>query len=145
MNWKTEAMETLRKFNAMRQSLVSLPEEIRRLEWAAQSLRGAVTDKTPVQGGGSRREDALLNNIVQRQLLKQNLQQAESWVKSTQGALGVLSPKERLILLRLYINPESKALERLAAELGIEHSSIYRHRDRALKKFTMALYGVPES
>jgi hypothetical protein len=145
MNWKTEATERLRNMDTMRQSLVSIPEEIKRLESAARSVRGATTDKTPVQGGGSRREDAWLNNIVQRQMLAHNLRQAESWIRSTQGALSVLSPQERLILLRLYICPEPKALERLVGELGIEQSSIYRHRDRALKKFTMALYGITES
>lgn len=145
MNWKTEAMEKLRRFEAMRRSLVSLPEEIRRLEIEAGGLRGVTTDKTPVKGGGSRREDALLNNIVHRMELQRSLEQAESWVKNTQGALGVLTPQERLILLRFYIYPEKGALERLCAEMGLEKSSLYRHRDRALEKFTVALYGIEET
>lgn len=145
MNWKTEAVEKLKKMDAMRQCLVSIPEEIKRLESVAHGLRGAATDKTPVKGGGSRREDGLLNNIVHRQMLQQNLEQAQSWVASTQGALSVLTPEERLILLRLYICPERKAVERLVNELGMEQSSIYRRRDRALEKFTIALYGLTDS
>lgn len=145
MNWKKEAVEKLRGFDAMRQSLVSLPEEIRRLESMARGLRGATTDKNPVKGGGSRREDALLSNIVHRQELQRKLEQAEIWVKCAQGALSVLDHQERLILLRLYICPEKKAMERLGSELGLEQSSLYRHRDRALRKFTMALYGVTQT
>lgn len=144
MNWKTEAVEKLRRFDAMRQSLVCLPEEIRRLESAARGLRGPTTDKIPVRGGGSRREDALLNNIVHRMELQRNLEQAESWVRCAQGALGVLTPQERLILLRLYICPEKKAVDRLCGELDMEKSSLYRLREQALRKFTLALYGVGE-
>lgn len=144
MNWKTEAVEKLRRLDAMRQSLVSLPEEIRRLEGVAQGMRGVTIDKTPTRGGGTRREEALLNNIVHRQELGWQLEQAKSWVRSTQGALSVLTAQERLILLRLYISPEKKAADRLSGELGMEKSSLYRHRDRALLKFTMALYGLPD-
>ena len=144
MNWKREAAEKLRLFDAMRQSLVSLPEELRRLEIKAGDLRGNAMDKSPVKGSGSRREDALLDNFVQRQELRRKLEQAESWVKTVQGALGVLTPRDRLILLRLYIAPEKKAVERLCSELGIEKSSLYRYRDQALYKFTRALYGVED-
>lgn len=144
MNWKEEAVGRLRKFHAMRQSLVNLPEELRQLESAAPGLGGVALDKTPVRGSGSRREDAYLNHIVRRTELQRNLQRTESWMQCTQRALGVLTPQERLILLRLYISPEKKAQERLCAELGMEKSSLYRHRDRALEKFTLALYGAGE-
>lgn len=142
MNWKEEAIDKLHKFDAVRHSLVNLTEEIRRLESEAKSLRGATLDKIPVQGGGSRREDVWLNNMVRRMELQQKLQRNQSWMQCTQRALGALSQKERLILLRLYISPEKKAPERLCAELGMERSTLYRHRDRALEKFTLALYGV---
>lgn len=144
MNWKTEAAEKLRLFDAMRRSLVSLPEEMRRLESVAMGLRGSTIDSTPVKGGLSRREEAMLDNIVHRQELKRKLEQSECWVKNVQGALSVLSPRDRLVLLRLYIAPEKKALERLCSELGIEKSSLYRYRDQALAKFTRALYGIED-
>ena len=144
MNWKQEAVEKLKKLEAMRLSLVSIPEEIKRLETAACSLRGAATDRTPVKGGGSRREDALLDNIVYRQELKRNREQAARWVRAANNALGALSMEEKLILTRLYILPEKGAAERLLSELELERSTLYRHRDSALRKFTMALYGVDE-
>ena len=145
MNWKAEAMEKLRRYDAMRQAAVNLPEEISRLEIAARSLRGATTDATPVKGGGNRREEALLNNLVHRQELQWSWEQARSWLKSTEGALSTLNPEERLILHRLYICPEKRAVDRLCGELGVEQSSVYRTRDQALRKFTVALYGALES
>ena len=142
MNWKNEAMEKLRRLDAMHQSLQNLPEEISRLEQEACGIRSARTDGTAVKGGGSGREDALLNNLVHRQELQRTLEQARSWVRITDRALGALSPEEKLIMHRLYICPERGAIGRLCTELDVEQSSIYRKRDRALRKFTVALYGT---
>ena len=97
----------------------------------------------PVQCTNLRsREDSLLNNMVHRQELSFALQQAELWLDVTDRALGALTPEEKLILHRLYIYPERGAIERLCGELGIEQSSIYRKRDKALHRFTLALYGT---
>jgi len=144
MNWKAEAMEKLRRYGAMRLAVINLPEEIKRLELDARSIRSARTDATPVNGGGSRREEALLNNLIQRQELDNSLKQATLWLKTTDRAMGVLTPEEKQILHRLLIYPEKRALERLSLELGIEQSSIYRKRDDALRHFTLAYYGVTE-
>ena len=145
MNWKSEAMEKLRRYDAMRQAVLNLPVEIKRLQIAAQSLRGVNSDTTPVKGGGNRREEALLNNLVHRQELCWSLEQAKNWLKMTDRALTALSAEEKLILHRLYIYPERGSLDRLCNELGVEHSSIYRKRDRALERFTIALYGTLSS
>ena len=142
MNWKAEAMEKLRRYDAMQQAVVNLPEEMKRLEVAAQSIRSARTDATPVKGGGNKREDMLLNNLVQRQELAWSLSQAKMWLKMTDRALGTLTPEEKLVLHRLYIVPERGSMDRLCTELGVEQSSIYRKRDKALQRFTLALYGV---
>lgn len=142
MNWKTEAMEKLRRYDAMRAAAVNLPEEITRLEIAARSIRGTDLKATPVKGGENRKEDALLSNLVHRQELKWSLEQAQSWIKSADQALGSLTPEERLVLSRFYIYPERGSVDRLCGELGVEQSSIYRKRDKALRKFTIALYGA---
>lgn len=145
MNWKTEAVDKLRKFDAMRQAVRNIPEEIERLEIDARSIRGARTDGTPVKGGGSKREDALLSNLVHRQELEWTLQQARSWLKTVSGAFGALTPEEKMVLTRFYIYPEQGGVSRLCEELGVEQSSVYRKRDKALQKFTIALYGTVES
>ena len=142
MNWKTEAKEKLRRYDAMRLATINIPQEIQRLEIDAQSIRSARTDGTPVRGGGSKREDAMLNNILHRQELAWTLEQAQAWLRITDRALTALNGQEKLILTRLYIYPEKGGLERLCKELDMETSSVYRHRDQALKRFTMALYGI---
>ena len=106
MNWKTEAKEKLRRYDAMRLATINIPQELQRLEIDAQSIRSSRTDATPVHGGGSKREEALLNNILHRQELTWTLEQAQAWVRTTDRALACLNNQEKQILTRLYIYPE---------------------------------------
>ena len=55
MNWKREAVDKLKNYEVHRQALDSIPQEIKRLESAWTGIRSAVTDSTPVSGGGSTR------------------------------------------------------------------------------------------
>ena len=144
MNWKAEAKEKLKRYDAMRLATVNIPEEVERLELDMQAIRSAKTDGNVVNGGGNRREDALINNIIHRQELLWTLQQAQLWLKTTDRALSALTKEEQLILHRLYIYPELGAPERLCQELGLETSSIYRRRDKALRRFTLAYYGIED-
>ena len=141
MKWKEEAMEKLRRYPGMRQAEKNIPEEIERLKTEARAIRSAATDSVSVKGGGNRREEALINNLVEQQELEWNLQHVKQWLTNTDRGLAALSPDERLILQRLYLFPERGALDRLCNELGIEQSTIYRRRDQALHRFTVAMYG----
>lgn len=144
MKWKNEAMDKLRRYDVMQQALRNIPAEIERLQADACALRGVATDRTPVKGGGNRREEALINNLVQRQELEMTLRQVKRWLCVTERGLLALPEDERLVLRRLYLYPEKGALERLCSELGVEQSTIYRKRDQALERFTLAMYGFPE-
>lgn len=57
MNWKHEAIEKLNQYEVKKQSLQSIPEEIKRAESEMCDIRSATSDGTPVQGGGSGREE----------------------------------------------------------------------------------------
>lgn len=144
MNWKAEATEKLRRYHAMQLATMNLPQEIHRLTLDARRIRSARTDSTPVSGGGNGREEALLNNLIHRQELENALKQAKLWTGSTEWALSVLQPGEKLVLHRLLICPERGAVEKLCEELDLEASSVYRKRDEALKNFTLAYYGTVE-
>jgi hypothetical protein len=144
MNWKNEAMDRLRQYDAMRLATMNIPQEIKRLEADSVALRGVRTDHTAVLSGNSRREEAILDNMMSRQELRWRLEQAESWLSCTDRALDALSGEEKLVLQRFYISPEKGSVERLCSELGLESSSVYRKRDKALRHFTVALYGSVE-
>ena len=145
MNWKVEAKEKLRRYSAMQNALINIPQEIERLKIENQNIRSSRTDGAPVKGGGSGREEALLNNLVHRQELEWTLQQAQLWKQVTDQALSVLDEADQLILRRLYIYPTKGSLAALCKGLSCGKSSIYRRRDDALYKFTIALYGAVET
>jgi len=144
LNWKYEAMEKLKSYNAKKQALRSIPEEIARLESEMQSIRSATSDGTPVSGGGSGREDRYLSNIVHREELSRSLEQAKVWVSLVDAGLAILSQEERLVLDRFYINPARGNVDRLCGEMGIEKSQVYARKDSALHHFTISLYGCTE-
>ena len=136
-------MEKLRRYDAMRQALLNIPREIAMLKSDAAAIRKASMDTTPVKCS-SRREDALINNLVQQQELEWALNRVREWLAVADRGLSALTQDEQLVLQRMYLYPEKGALDRLCAELGVEQSSIYRKRDKALQRFTMALYGFEE-
>ena len=70
MDWKKESITNLKQYAMRKSSLERTAEEIRRLESDAARIRSATADGTPVQGGISTREDALINNIALRQELE---------------------------------------------------------------------------
>lgn len=144
MKWKEEAVDRLRRYDAMRRAVQNIPEEMKRLELLARSIQSARADGAAVRGGGDR-EEVLINNLLHRQELQNALEQAKLWLCTTDRALSALSPEEKRILDKMLIHPERGGALRLCEELECEQSSIYRKRDRALQKFTIALYGTAES
>ena len=145
MNWKREAIEKLKEYEVRKLSISTIPEEIRRLEADYRRIRSASGDSTPVKGGSSAREDILLSNIVRREELVRALDQAKRWVALVDTGLKALSPNDRLVLDRFYLHPEHDSVDRVCMELGIEKATVYRRRDKALRSFTLALYGSLEN
>lgn len=145
MNWKHEAIEKLKEYEARVKSVKTIPNEIRRLELDYTRIRSATGDGTPVRGGGSAREDMLLSNIVHREELERALEMARMWVALVDAGMDPLTPEERLVLERFYMRPERGNVERLCQELGLEKTAVYDRRDKALRHFVLALYGGPET
>lgn len=145
MDWKREAADKLRKHEARKEAIRSIPEEIRMYEEAFNGIRSASADSTPVAGGGSTREDMMLSNIVKREELKTALKQARRAVSIVDRGLATLTEEERLLLDRFYIHPAKGNVERICADLGVEKASAYRRRNEALQHFTIALYGITET
>lgn len=145
MNWKSEAIDRLRRYESMKNAIRTIPDEISRLEMEAVSIKAVRTDKLPVKSGSTDRNDALLDNMVRREELAWTLKQAKLWVKTTERGLGELTPEDKLVLHRLFISNERGNIERLCQELGCEQSTVYRKRDQAIYRFTIALYGFVET
>ena len=145
MDWKREAADKLKGYVARQRALDNIPDEIARLESGYSAIRSATTDSTPVSGGGSKREDALLSNITHREELNARLREAELWIATVDRAVGVLDDSERLVLDRMFIHRAKGNVDRLCEDFGVEKAQVYRKKDEALRRFTIALYGITES
>lgn len=145
MNCLKEAEEKLRDYNARKNGLQAATEEIARLQAKSTCIRSARTDGTPSRGGGNRREDALADNISTRCELERARGDNETWLRIVENALRTLDDEERMILDRFYINRHRGHAERLAEELCVEKAQVYRKKDKALRHFALALYGVVET
>lgn len=144
MNWKQEAMDKLGKYDAMRMASKNLTLELEQTALALQQLTpkriAGITAK-----GVDDTETAYLRETIRYRELQTARCRVSSWLEGMDCALSTLSPEEKLILHRFYIYPQRGNVDRLCGELNAEQSSVYRRRDKALYKFTLALYGAQES
>lgn len=145
MNWKNEAMDKLRQYEAKKNALKSIPQEIEQLKASRYAIRSASSDAMPVMGGGNGREDMLLSSIVKEEELERALRMAQTDVDLTDAGLECLDGEERLILDRFYIHPLRGTADHLACELNLDTKTVYKRKDAALRHFTISLYGVTES
>lgn len=144
MNWKRQMIEDLRDYPLKLEAIEQIPEKIKRLEETYTGLRSARSDGTPVSGGTNRREDMLIDNIVERDKLNFNYNIVKRQISVLENGLNALTDEERLILDRFYIHGAKGNIDRLKDELGYEKSQLYRMKDDTLRKLTIKMYGVVE-
>lgn len=139
--WRMEALNDLQLHNARKQALENIPSRIAELEAASVAIRSSTSDGTPVKGGGSGRENALLNNIVSRQKLEDSLRKTREAVDRVERALSVLVESDRRILDCFYISPRKGAAAQLASDLRIDEKTVYNRRNIAVRLFSVAMFG----
>ncbi len=140
--WMVLAVRKLETYMLKLSAVSGLRDDLRELKSSFTAIRSARTNATPSSGGGSRREDAMLNNIANRELTERNLRGAIRECKRIEGALDTLTKEERLILDRFYINAEKGATNGLASDLGVDVKTVYARKDDALYRFTLAYFGA---
>lgn len=136
-DWKNEAIDKLKQYEAKRRSLVLIPREVEQLETEIASLKKAPDDES--------NRDRMLDCTMKRAELLKNLKCAHLWVADVSAALDALKQDDRRLLERFYIDGKSGAATELATEFIADIKTIYRRKDIALRRFTIALYGCTES
>lgn len=139
--WKDQAINDLSIYEAKKQSLINIPDQIRELEERLTSIRSQTADSVSVKGGGGGKDDAYLNNIVARDRLTVSLEENRRFVSRVNNALSILSEEERELLRRFYMVKEIGTAYNIADEWKVDHKTVYRRKDDALYKFMTAMYG----
>lgn len=144
LDYRRECIEELRNYQSKLRSLQSLPEEAKICDAQMDGVRSVRLDATPVKGGGSSREDFLINTILKKDKVKENLKIVSGQVAQIEKALDGLTPKQRRILELFYIRRESGYIQRLCAEFNECERQIYYDKDEALRQYTISKYGITE-
>ena len=136
MDWKLCAVDDLRQYKQIKIGILNSKERLR-------MINRTVKNSPYSPGSGQRRLDAtLINALVEGERLGRNIASAEQIIKLTERGLGALDDEERKVLEKLYMANTPKTSSLIAKELGYEVRTLYRLRDRALQKFTLAMYGA---
>ena len=141
MNWISESISDLRLYGQRKRFLENVDNQLIWLENDFAALKGCATDREAVDGGASRSEDHLLNNIVKRDKLKQNKELAEKFVQTIEKTLYLLPKQQQEILTEFFVDRSRGHIERLMDKMHVEKSRAYELKDEALHNFTILRYG----
>lgn len=124
MNWLSESISDLRLYGQRKRFLENVDSQLIWLENDFTALKGCATDSEAVEGGASRSEDHLLNNIIKRDKLRQNKELAEKFVQTIERTLYLLPRQQQEILAEFFIDRSKGHIERLMEKYHVEQSKI---------------------
>lgn len=145
MNWLSESVSDLRLYGQRKKFLENVDNQLIWLENDFAALKGCATDSEAVEGGASRSEDHLLNNIIKRDKLRQNKELAEKFVQTIERTLYLLPRQQQEILAEFFIDRSKGHIERLMEKYHVEQSMVYKLKNEALRNFTLLRSGYIET
>ncbi len=145
MNWKSEAINDLILYGKRKDFLDNVDDQLMYLDNDFVALKGCVTDSESIDGGTSKSEDHLINNIIKRDKLNKNKELAIQFVNSIESALNALTQQQRDVLTEVYIDRSKGHIERLMERYHVERTKAYSLRNEALREFTILRSGYIET
>ena len=145
MNWLSESISDLRLYGQRKRFLENVDSQLIWLENDFTALKGCATDSEAVEGGASRSEDHLLNNIIKRDKLRQNKELAEKFVQTIERTLYLLPRQQQEILAEFFIDRSKGHIERLMEKYHVEQSMVYKLKNEALRNFALLRSGYIET
>ena len=133
MDWRKIAAEDLRQYPYLKAGYKHNEDRIRDLDERIARLTAS---------GIAADDDRIIECVANRDKLKLSNGATKPLIKAVEESLKLLSDEERSALTRVYINNEKKAIDRLCNELGYERTKVYDIKKIALRKFTVAMYGI---
>ncbi len=141
MDYRIFSKQLLRSKRQTEVACRNLEDEIYMLEESKTSM-GNAHQSAPTRGGGTKFEDRLVKLICICDDLRGRKKNMETNLRCIERGMSALSPMERELLDIFYINGERNSAEIAVERFHKERSTIYRELDKALTKFTEALYGT---
>ncbi len=142
MDFKVFAKQLLRSKRQMEAARQNLEDEIFMLEEAKSSIGSGGGGAMPQSDGTNRFEDKLIKLICICDDLSARKRNIEINLKCIERGMEPLSDNEKEILHIFFIDGGKAAADVAMERFHKERSSVYRDMEKALDKFTHALYGT---
>lgn len=141
MNWEKEVISRLKKYSYRKAAIKNLKDKIDYIDSSIGNIKPITIDKDPVKGGGSKQEDVLINNIIEKELLLKNLKYCQREIEELDKAFKILTKTEFEVIQRLYLETFKINIKNICEEVGYSKSNIYNISHAATKKLALYLYG----
>lgn len=143
MDYRVFSAQLLESKRRMEAAYLNLTDEIAMLEDAKTSVATGCCNGAPVTGSGANRyEERLVKLIDLCDDLRLRRKNIETNLECIERGFKLLSEYEKDLLNGFYVYGGRGVADRMMSRYHKERSTIYRDKDRALNRFTQALYGI---
>ena len=142
---KTNAtVKALKDYSKMQHIIDFTDDEIRQVEEQMAGVGSMKIDGMPRNPDPQAGEERMITGMKQIDVLRERLRQANEYMRWFLPGWNALSEDDRFILDTYYSEDNeyrSNAVDIVSGHFGIERSSAYRRKNRALENLTTLLYG----
>ena len=142
---KTNAtVKALKDYSKMQHIIDFTDDEIRQVEEQMAGVGSLKIDGMPRNPDPQAGEERMITGMEQIDVLKERLRQANEYMRWFLPGWNALSEDDRFILDTYYSEDNeygSNAVDIVSGHFGIERSSAYWRKNRALENLTTLLYG----
>ena len=139
------AINALQDYNSMQHIIDHTDEEIANVSDRMTSLGSPSFSDTPRSGSNPQgNENRIIAAIDEIDVLRERFRQAVEYMEWFQPAWQALTEDERIVLSEFYWKEDdnqTEALYNLCDRFGIERTSVYKKKNRALAKLALLLFG----
>lgn len=137
MDWKEKALNDLRKYTEYKASVKALEATIRDLRSDMASITPPQLGSAPARTNISRRDDVIASSLDEILRCEKAIKSRKRLINRVEAGISVLSDHDRRIIQSFFFG-RSKSYQ-IEADLYTSHASIYRHRNRAIKAYAVAV------
>ncbi|ERK31568.1 sigma factor-like helix-turn-helix DNA-binding protein [Clostridium intestinale] len=141
MNYIHEAKEFLRHYKDLKIANENLRYKITELNSKLSEIKSMQITDMPHGGGGELPDDKLCNIVFERDKNIEALQKNSLILTRSTAILNKLEEEYRKVLILSFIENERTDTE-IARELNVTRPTLNDKRRKALKKFSIQLYGI---
>lgn len=142
---RSAAVDALKDFSSMRFIIEHTNDEIKEAYQKMGGVSSPLFDGMPHSHNPQAAEDRIIKGIEEIDVLKERYRQAVEYMAWFRPAWEELTEDERYVLETFYsdVDSQTNAVYDICDHFGIERSSAYNKKNRALGKLVTLLYGKP--